>query len=568
MQVVESPKLNTLSAIPETLKGFWSLWTARVLWLLAVLLAVWGTTGGDIPLAVWIATIIGLLIQLAFFCAAILKRIPRWHTWGTAGVALVIVALTWSLVPTAQSPLLLLAPIVMLDVARSYGWLSLLLLVIFPFAPMVFTNLFQGGRISLNPEIWGFWLIAVVVAVTLVRPEDLTGRKPRPTRGDMLQGILAGTIQSFSEANDRDQIFSILMRGGVDILDYGRRRQPSRALVLTFREGLRDLLQIGGALNLEQSLLGTVYELKGVLSTFVQEGGAFDLDASQPPFDGIRSLRDHRLLLLPLRTGIDLYGAVLFATKDDLRAGDDDIQRTLLGLVTQASLVLHNRVLQYQLSGGRQQRMEDHGELRHQLARDLHDGPVQRVAAISMQLEFIKVLLERDPKRAADELARAQQVSKLAAQEMRTMLFALRPVVLEASGLRAGLEALVKRLNEHDKVVINLVSDPLPRLDPKVEETAFAILQEAITNSRKYSKGAPIHVRLIQGEALIVGQVEDEGPGFDLPSVMANYASKTSLGLLNMQERAGLVGGQLKIDTAPGKGTLISLAIPINANGG
>ena len=65
-----------------------------------------------------------------------------------------------------------------------------------------------------------------------------------------------------------------------------------------------------------------------------------------------------------------------------------------------------------------------------------------------------------------------------------------------------------------------------------------------------------------------MGQVEDEGPGFDLPSVMANYASKTSLGLLNMQERAGLVGGQLKIDTAPGKGTLISLAIPINANGG
>lgn len=564
MHAVESPNLNTLPAIPETLKGFWSLWTARVLWLLAILLAVWGTTSGAVPLAVWVAVIIGLLVQFGFFCAAVLKRMPTWHTWVTAGVALSIVALTWSVVPAAESPLLLLAPIVMLDVARSYGWLSLLLLVIFPFAPMLFTNLFQGGRIALNPEIWGFWLITVVVAVTLVRPEDLTGRKPRPTRGDLLQGILAGTIKSFSEANDRDQIFSILMRGGVDILDYGRRRQPSRALVLTFREGLRDLLQIGGVHNLEQSLLGTVYELKGVLSTFVQEGGAFDLDATQPPFNDIRSLRDHRLLLIPLRTGIDLYGAVLYATKDDLRAGDEEIQRTLLGLVTQASLVLHNRVLQYQLQGGRQQRMEDEGELRHQLARDLHDGPVQRVAAISMQLEFIKVLLERDPKRAADELSRAQQVAKLAAQEMRTMLFSLRPVVLESSGLRAGLESLVTRLKEQEKVTIDLVADPLPRLDPKVEETAFAILQEAITNSRKYSKGAPIHVRLIQGEALIVGQVEDEGPGFDLQNVMSNYANKTSLGLLNMQERASLVGGQLKIDTAPGKGTLISLAIPIN----
>jgi hypothetical protein len=89
----------------------------------------------------------------------------------------------------------------------------------------------------------------------------------------------------------------------------------------------------------------------------------------------------------------------------------------------------------------------------------------------------------------------------------------------------------------------------LPRLDAKVEETAFAILQEAITNARKHSKGAPIHVRLIQGEALIIAQVEDEGPGFDLQAVMSSYTSKSSLGLLNMQERAGLVGGQLKIDT-------------------
>jgi signal transduction histidine kinase len=567
MQYAETSKVSTLPTISETLTGFWSLWTARVLWLLAILLAVWGTTEGAIPLEIWIAVAIGVLVQLLFFVAAMRHRVPRWHTWATALVALSIVALTWSLVPASEYPLLLLAPIVLLDVARSYGWLSLLLLVIFPFAPMLFTNLFQSGRIALDPQVWGFWVIAVGVAVTLVRPFDLTGRKPRPTRGDILQGVLANTIKSFSEATDRDQIFSILMRGGVDALDYSRRRQPSRAFILTFREGLQDLLQISAVQNLEPSLIGTVYELKGVLSTFVQEGAAFDMDVQQSPFEDVRSLRDHRILLIPLRAGLDLYGAVLFATKDELRAEDEEIQRTLLGLVNQASLVLHNRVLQFQLQGGRQQRMEDEGELRHQLARDLHDGPVQRVAAISMQLEFIKVLFEKDPKRAADELARAQQVAKLAAQEMRTMLFALRPVVLESSGLKAGLEALVKRLNEQDKVAIDMVADPLPRLDSKVEETAFAILQEAITNARKYSKGAPIHVRLIQGEALIVGQVEDEGPGFDLQTVMSNYATKASLGLLNMQERASLVGGQLKIDTAVGKGTLISLAIPMNSNG-
>ncbi|MDQ2682922.1 MAG: ATP-binding protein, partial [Chloroflexota bacterium] len=90
----------------------------------------------------------------------------------------------------------------------------------------------------------------------------------------------------------------------------------------------------------------------------------------------------------------------------------------------------------------------------------------------------------------------------------------------------------------------------------------------AVANARKHSKGVPIHVRLIRGDALIVAQVEDEGPGFDLQAVMSNYTSKTSLGLLNMHERAGLVGGQLKIDTAPGKGTLVSLAIPLPERNG
>ncbi len=561
MQYIESAQMSGVVNVNDVTAGFWSVWTARVLWIMALLLGVWGTTDGTIPMAVLAVSIVALVTQFAFFCAAYLKRLPTWHTWITAVIALTLVAVTWGFAPNALLPLLLLAPLVYMDVARSYGWNAALLFVLFPFASLLFYSVFRVDR-GIDTRQWSFWLAVVVVGIALVRPRAEKLTKPVQTRGELLQGVLAKSTAALIDAIDREQIFSILMRGGVDLLDFGRRRPPSRALVLTFREGFNDELQVGAVHNVETAFLNTRHAAQGILSSFVQDGKTYNVDAEQPPFNTFNVLKKHRILLLPLRTGLDLYGAVLFATKDESRAADEEIQETLLALAQQASMVLHNRVLQQQVQGDRDHRIEGEGEIRHQLARDLHDGPIQKVAAISMQLEFIKVLMSREPERAVDELQRAQQVAKLAAQEMRTMLFTLRPVVLEASGLRAALEALCKRLKEQDNTNIAFSAEPIPRLDAKVEDVAFAIMQEAITNAKKYSEGQPIHVRLIQGEALIVAQVEDEGPGFNLQSVMSNYGTRASLGLLNMQERAALIGGQVKIDTAPGRGTIVSLAIP------
>lgn len=529
---------------------------------MALLIGVWGTTNGVIPLEVLVGAIVALVVQFGFFCAAYLKRLPAWHTWITAAISLTLAAIVWGFAPGALMPLLLLAPLVYMDVARTYGWNAILLLVLFPFASLLFYSVFRLDR-GIDARQWTFWLAVVVVGIALVRPRAEKVGKPVQTRGELLQGLLAKTTATLIEAIDRDQIFSILMRGGVDMLDHGRRRQPSRAMVLTFREGLNDELQVVAVHNIDGSLLNTRHAAEGILSSFVQDGKTYNVSADQPPFNTFKSLKQHQVLLLPLRTGLDLYGAVLFATKDDIRAADSEVQETLLALAQQASIVLHNRTLQQQVQGDRDQRIEGEGEIRHQLARDLHDGPIQKVAAISMQLEFIKVLMSREPERAKEELQRAQQVAKLAAQEMRTMLFTLRPVVLEASGLRAAVEALCKRINEQDNANITFSAEAIPRLDSKVEDVAFAIMQEAITNAKKYSGGQPIHVRLIQGQALIVAQVEDEGPGFDLQAVMSNYGTRASLGLLNMQERAALINGQVKIDTAVGRGTLVSLAIPL-----
>src|SRR5688572_18115494 len=128
MFAAESNNIVSLPSVSATASGYWPLWTARVLWLFAVLLAVWRVTEAQVPPVVWALVILALLAQLGFFCTAVLRQLPPWHTWATAAAALSVAAVTWTTVPASEYPLLLLAPIVLVDVARSYGWNSLLLL--------------------------------------------------------------------------------------------------------------------------------------------------------------------------------------------------------------------------------------------------------------------------------------------------------------------------------------------------------------------------------------------------------------------------------------------------------
>ena len=162
------------------------------------------------------------------------------------------------------------------------------------------------------------------------------------------------------------------------------------------------------------------------------------------------------------------------------------------------------------------------------------------------------------------ELDELYEMSKKASHSMRTLLFTLRPVVLEKEGLGAALDHLVNRLREEANLNIhfeNRAEDV--RLRAEVEETAFAILEEALNNARKHAADAQIAVRLLVDGDFLVGQVEDNGPGFDVTKMMDSYHERTSLGMLNMKERAALINAIWTIDSAPGQGTFVSLAIPL-----
>ncbi len=272
--------------------------------------------------------------------------------------------------------------------------------------------------------------------------------------------------------------------------------------------------------------------------------------------------------LYPLSTGLDVYGLLLYAHPEADYFTPERID-LLEFLGKQATTAIQNARLYYDLEREKQRLTEVEEEARKKLARDLHDGPTQTIAAIAMRVNFIRRLMEKDPKAAAAELAKIEDLARHTTKEIRHLLFTLRPLVLETEGLGAALQAMAEKINQlyNQNVLIEVDPRAVERLDSSQQTTAFAIAEEAVNNARKHANAAHIWVRLkLIRDDIALLEIEDDGVGFNLGSVSSNYEYRGSLGMINMRERAELVSGHIEIHTAEGEGTTIRLWIPLSDN--
>jgi signal transduction histidine kinase len=235
----------------------------------------------------------------------------------------------------------------------------------------------------------------------------------------------------------------------------------------------------------------------------------------------------------------------------------------LVALANYAIIALHNAQLVYDLRQERTKLLSKEEEVRHQLARDLHDGPAQALAAITMNVEFIKRLLERDPPRVIGELDKLGSLAKRTTHEVRTMLFELRPLALETQGLDTTLRQYLERFQGAKTAIVMEASEISANIDTKTEGTLFNIIQEAINNSLKYAQAEHIWVRLKQTPTTLEVTIQDDGRGFDLKKVLESYERRGSFGLLNIEERAKLIGGASELMSAPGEGTTVRVSVPL-----
>lgn len=273
--------------------------------------------------------------------------------------------------------------------------------------------------------------------------------------------------------------------------------------------------------------------------------------------------------LHPLVSGADVFGVLLFAHPDEHFFSAT--RREILDIIcNQATIALENARLYQDLVNEKRRLAETEDNARKKLARDLHDGPTQSVAAIAMRLNFIQRLLDKDPQAAKQEIAKVEELARRTTQEIRHMLFTMRPLILESEGLAAALRALADKMRETygQQVLVEVDESLIERLDTNEQTVIFHIAEEAVNNARKHAQAAHIWVRLIPAsQHFAVLEVADDGVGFDVDEVMRNYQSRGSLGLLNLQERAAIVHGYLEIDSTPGKGTQVRLWIPLTEVG-
>lgn len=270
---------------------------------------------------------------------------------------------------------------------------------------------------------------------------------------------------------------------------------------------------------------------------------------------------------VPLRAGFQLFGAMVIGTDTAVHYDRDHID-LFKAVGDQAVIALQNAQLYQRLEAEKQRLIEADEEARKELARDLHDGPTQSIAAIAMRMGFARTMIDQDPARAKDELLKVEALAKRTSAEIRGMLFTLRPLVLEAQGLGPAIDALLRRYSESDGIEMRHIGAEVGALlSKRAQVVVFAIIEEALNNARKYSKATLIEVRLWQTDGLFAAAVRDNGVGFDTYDINRDYSTRGSLGMVNMRERAERIDGSLRVESSPDSGTTVTLVVPLDKHG-
>ncbi len=269
----------------------------------------------------------------------------------------------------------------------------------------------------------------------------------------------------------------------------------------------------------------------------------------------------------PLRSGFNVYGVLLFAHPE---ADYFNEERTkLLDIIGRQSVIaIQNARLYQDLIEEKERMAEVYEDARKKLARDLHDGPTQSVAAMAMRLNITKRMLAKDVKAAADEVTKLEELAHRTTKEIRHMLFTLRPLILESQGLGAAIQSMADKMLETyaQKVTVDVEDRAVQQLEMGKQGVIFFIIEEAVNNARKHAAAETIAVKLHQVDTgVVLLEIIDNGVGFDVKNVTENYdkRSSSSLGMVNLRERAELVNGYLQIESKPKKGTKIQVYIPL-----
>jgi signal transduction histidine kinase len=256
---------------------------------------------------------------------------------------------------------------------------------------------------------------------------------------------------------------------------------------------------------------------------------------------------------VPIATREGVIGAFYLTEKSGAAEFTDEDRRLIEILAAHAAIAITNARL-YEQSRELSILSE-----RNRLALELHDAVSQKLFSLVLNAEAAETLAARDPAAAGEQAARLKSLAQEALDELRALIFELRPADLERDGLCGALRKHVEVVRARASGEIALELEDGLAVDAERDPEVFRIAQEALHNALRHARAGRITVRLHREDGELMLEVEDDGVGFDpaAPELRSRH-----LGLTSMEERAVRLGGRLEIDTRPGVGARVRLVVP------
>jgi len=200
---------------------------------------------------------------------------------------------------------------------------------------------------------------------------------------------------------------------------------------------------------------------------------------------------------------------------------------------------------------------------RQHLARQMHDGPAQALTNLILQAEICERLFDTDPTQARSELSNLKNAVTATFQKTRDFIVTLRPMMLDDLGLLPTLRRYIENFEKRTGISASLTAaNQERRYPPHTEVTVFRVVQEALNNVEQHAHASHVRVALDFQEIQVIATVEDDGSGFDVANALAMARQRKTLGLIDMQERAEMLGGTFQVESYIGRGTRARLVLP------
>jgi len=273
------------------------------------------------------------------------------------------------------------------------------------------------------------------------------------------------------------------------------------------------------------------------------------------------------IVAVPIVSGNRSFGTLAVGSLQEPREFSATEVSILTGVGRQAGIAIDNARLYQTMRRYARQITRAQEDERKRIAREAHDETAQILVALSRRLDALIASPELPSTALKERLEAVRGLTTDALQSVRRFSQDLRPPVLDDLGFVAAVRGLARNLEEASVETELRVSGTPYRLSAEEELVLFRIAQESLNNVRRHAHASEAKVMVSFHSKNVRMVIEDDGQGFDAPDKFDDLVASGKLGLIGMHERARILGGTMRIDSEPGKGTRVTVDAPVHKRG-